>query len=355
MSVQFKPVLWNRNKIIYDAVLLSAVFIYILAYLRIGPMFQEVSLPLDGAILRMRAFGSCAFLLLTCALCIGPLARIDNRFLPLLYNRRHLGVMTASVASVHASYVLGWYFAFSPVDPYVALLAANTSYGQLLGFPFEAFGVFALVVLLALAFTSHDFWLSFLSPPVWKTLHMGLYFAYGSIVLHIVLGSLQAASDPVFTTVVTICVVAVCSLHLIAVRLGSQADAAMALVPAGDTAKPWVEACKIDDIEDKRAVVVALGDDERVAIFRHKETLSAVSNVCAHQNGPLGEGKIIADCITCPWHGYMYRLADGRSPPPFEEKISTYRLKLKGDLVLLDPEALPPGTYVEPVKLGRRK
>ena len=43
----------------------------------------------------MRAFGSCAFLMLTLILCIGPLARLDARFLPLLYNRRHFGVLTA--------------------------------------------------------------------------------------------------------------------------------------------------------------------------------------------------------------------------------------------------------------------
>ena len=36
-----------------------------------------------------RAFGACAFVMLTVILAIGPLARLDRRFLPLLYNRRH--------------------------------------------------------------------------------------------------------------------------------------------------------------------------------------------------------------------------------------------------------------------------
>ena len=91
----------------------------------------------------MQAFGSCAFLLLSLALAIGPLARLDRRFLPLLYNRRHLGVLTFLVALTHASQVLGWYFAFGVADPYVALLAANTSYAQLHGFPFELLGIAA--------------------------------------------------------------------------------------------------------------------------------------------------------------------------------------------------------------------
>ena len=91
---------------------------------------------------------------------------------------------------------------------------------------------------------------------------------------------------------------------------------------------------------------------ERVAIFKYDGKLSAITNACAHQNGPLGEGKVLWGCITCPWHGYQYNLTDGRAPAPFTEKISTYRLKLIGSTILLDPNALPPGTHVDPVIIG---
>jgi methionine sulfoxide reductase heme-binding subunit len=56
-------------------------------------------------------------------------------------------------------------------------------------------------------------------------------------------------------------------------------------------------------------------------------------------------------CITCPWHGWEYRPEDGCSPPPFEEKIATYRVKVVGRRVLIDPDPLPPGTPVEPAKI----
>jgi len=42
-------------------------------------------------------------------------------------------------------------------------------------------GIAALLVLFVMAATSHDFWLSFLTPPVWKALHMSLYAAYGLV------------------------------------------------------------------------------------------------------------------------------------------------------------------------------
>ncbi len=349
MSVRYAPVGWNPSKLVYDGVLLCAVGVYILVFLRVAPAFQSVAQPLDDAILRMRAFGSCAFLMLSFILCIGPLARLDPRFLPLLYNRRHFGVLTCAVAGAHLSYVLGWYFAFSPVDPWVALLSSNTSFGRLSGFPFELFGLFAFAVLLVLAATSHDFWLNFLGPPLWKALHMGVYGAYGAIVLHVALGPLQAGGNPALAIVVTTSVLVVGGLHLVAGWRERGAD--LAAPPAGPDA-PWVAAGPVASLREGRGRIVALPGDERVAIFRHGGRLSALANACAHQNGPLGEGRIIDGCVTCPWHGFQYRPEDGCAPAPFTEKLATYRLKLEGGSIWLDPRANPPGTYVEPVTIG---
>ena len=60
---------------------------------------------------------------------------------------------------------------------------------------------------------------------------------------------------------------------------------------------------------------------------------------------------MVDGCITCPWHGFQYRLADGCAPAPFTEKLATYRLRLEGMQVLLDPRPNPPGTFVEPLVL----
>ena len=95
--------------------------------------------------------------------------------------------------------------------------------------------------------------------------------------------------------------------------------------------------------------MVTVPNGEAVAIFRHAGRLSAVSNLCAHQNGPLGEGRVVDGCITCPWHGFQYRLEDGCAPPPYTEKLATYHLKLDGPTVLLDPRPNPPGTRVAAV------
>jgi nitrite reductase/ring-hydroxylating ferredoxin subunit/DMSO/TMAO reductase YedYZ heme-binding membrane subunit len=346
VSVRYVPVGWNRTKLVYDLVLVACVAAYLLLYLRVAPAFQDVTRPLDLPTLRMQALGSCAFLMLTVVLAIGPLARLDARFLPLLYNRRHFGVLTFLVALGHATQVLGWYFAFGVADPYVALLAANTSYGQVQGFPFELFGMVALAVLAVMACTSHDFWLSFLTPPVWKAVHMAVYGAYAAVVLHVALGRLQSGASPLLAATVALCVTALAALHLASACRERRRDRATA-EPAGPT--PWVDAGPVAALAEGRGLVVPLAGAESAAVFRHGGRLSAVSNLCAHQNGPLGEGRIVDGCVTCPWHGFQYRPQDGCAPAPFTEKIATFRLRLEHGRILLDPRPNPPGTHVEPV------
>jgi nitrite reductase/ring-hydroxylating ferredoxin subunit len=113
-------------------------------------------------------------------------------------------------------------------------------------------------------------------------------------------------------------------------------------------AEASVDVAAVDEIPDGRAKVVCLPGRERVAVFRLGDRLAAVTNVCAHQGGPLGEGKVVRGCLTCPWHGWAYRPEDGCAPPPFVERVATYRVRVAGRRVLLDPDPLPPGTPADP-------
>lgn len=111
-----------------------------------------------------------------------------------------------------------------------------------------------------------------------------------------------------------------------------------------------VEVCKVDRIPEKCATIVSLSG-ERIAVFRYDGKVSAISNVCQHQNGPLGEGRIIDGCVTCPWHGYQYQPESGVAPPPFKETIPTFRVKIVEGSVFVDPRPNPPGTRVEPAQI----
>ena len=347
MSVGYRAVQWTPYKRRYDLALLACVGTYLITFIAAGKLVWRGRESISDEILVLRAFGTCAFILLHVVLAIGPLARLDPRFLPLLYNRRHLGVMTFLLGLAHAILAIGFYHGFGVVNPFVSLLTSNTQYGSLRGFPFETLGLVALTTLFVMAATSHDFWLKNLTPGVWKAIHMLVYVAWAALVMHVALGALQSERSPVYAVLLLGGAALVASLHVIAGAREQKKDAVGAAQPGGAS---WRDIGSIDDIADGRGKVVCLPGAERVAVFRQGETVSAVGNVCAHQGGPLGEGKIIDGCITCPWHGFQYRPHDGCAPPPFAEKIPTYELRIAGRRILLNPVPLPPGTPVEPAR-----
>jgi len=346
MSVQYGAIGWNRQKKVYDVVLVSVLLLYLTLFVGAGVWLNPTA---TAETLLIRAFGTGAFLLLNVVLCIGPLARLDPRFLPLLYNRRHLGVTTFLVALAHGGFGIFQFHSLGNVNPLVSLFISNPRYGSVADFPFQALGFFALIILFLMAATSHDFWLRNLSAPTWKRLHMLVYLAYALLVAHITLGALQSETSPVLAMALIAGVATVISLHLAAAFREKRLDRAK-LKAVGEG---FVEVCKFDRISEKCATVVSISG-ERVAVFRYDGMVSAISNVCQHQNGPLGEGRIIDGCVTCPWHGYQYKPESGAAPAPFKEKIPTFRVKVVDGTVFVHTSPNAPGTYVEPARVESR-
>jgi methionine sulfoxide reductase heme-binding subunit len=81
MSVQYGAISWNWQKKVYDLTLVSLLVLYLAIFVGVG-IWRNPSATAET--LLIRAFGTAAFLLLNVVLCIGPLSRLDRRFLPLL-------------------------------------------------------------------------------------------------------------------------------------------------------------------------------------------------------------------------------------------------------------------------------
>lgn len=332
MGATYKAVQWNGNKTVYDLYVLAALAAFITVFMVVGLATHASGHQADPVVLLIRALGSAAFLMLTIVLMIGPLARLSRRFLPMLYNRRHLGVMTFLVAAAHFGLSLFWYHSGGPLSPFVSVLVSNPLYNSVPGFPFEAFGLAAFVVLFLLAATSHDFWLNNLSAPVWKALHMAIYPAYGLLVLHVAFGALMTEKSPVYPALMILSLVLVSGLHIAAGLREWSRDSGMKGLKTPDG---WIDVCDPADIPDGRAVIAPLPSGDRVAIFRKGARLHAIENACRHQNGPLGEGCLKDGLVTCPWHGWQYRPEDGLSPPPYSERVATYDVKIAGGRVFV--------------------
>lgn len=347
MSHGYRVVNWTPFKRRFDAWMLGGVGVYLISFVLVSAWVPPAGEGFTPVQILIRATGTLAFLLLTFLLCIGPLARLTPRFKPLLYNRRHLGVTTFGVALVHGVLVTVWYHGFGVLNPIVSLLVSNPRYDSLVGFPFESLGLVALLLLFLLAATSHDFWNAHLGPGLWKGIHMTVYVAYALLLGHVALGALQTETHPLYAIAVLTAGAAVAGLQIVTSLVAS--GAAVQSEPDG---QGWLRVGPALDIPDQRAVVVEPAGAERIAVFRDGDTVAAVSNVCRHQGGPLGEGRIIDGCITCPWHGYQYRPEDGCSPEPFTERIATYATRVTQGIVFVHPRPMQPGTRVEPSRIG---
>ena len=362
MSVIYDPVHWTPHKKVYDRLIIAFVASYLALFCGLQLLLHP---QITAETLAIRATGTLAFLMLHIILIIGPLCRLAPRFLPLLYNRRHLGVSMFLVGLVHSIFNFVQFHALGNTDPMVSLFASNTQFGSLARFPFQSLGFFALIILFLMAATSHDFWLKNLSPPVWKALHMSVYAAYAMLVMHVMLGVIQLEKSPVLIGLTGTGMFTVIGMHLAAAIKQRDKDRSSVRkkIPANnmstlqqptghDQPSPeFVYACDVSDIPDNRAKMLTISG-EQIALFKYDGKLSAVHNLCKHQNGPLSEGKIIDGCIPCPWHGYQYLPENGQSPPPFEEKVCTYDVRVVGAKIYVDPKPYPAGTPRPPAMIA---
>jgi methionine sulfoxide reductase heme-binding subunit len=342
MSAGYRAVGWNRSKLRYDAVLLAGLALYLGLFVAVS-LRQHPQATLETILIR--AFGTAALLLLHVILSIGPLCRLSPRYLPLLYNRRHLGVALFLLAAAHGGFALFQFHALGDANPFVSVLTAETRWDSLAHLPFQPFGLAALLILFLMAATSHDFWLANLTAPVWKALHMLVYVAWGLVLLHVAFGVAQDEPAGPLPALLLAGLVWVALLHLSAGFAERTHDR-----NPPQPADGWVDACAVDSILEARARSVLIAG-ERVAIFRWEGRVAALSGVCQHQNGPLGEGRIVDGCVTCPWHGYQYRPEDGASPPPFTEVVPTFAVRIERGRVLVAARPNAPGTRQVPASV----
>lgn len=333
MSVKYRAIHWNPQKKTYDLLLLSLVILFLVSFVSTSIFIHP---NLDPVNLLIRAFGSLSILLIHVVLLIGPLCRLFPNYLPLLYNRRHLGITTFLTAATHGVLSLIQFHGGGDSSLLVSLFTANTQYGSLAQFPFHVLGFFALLILFFMAATSHDFWLKNLGQNFWKRLHMMVYLAYLMVIMHVMLGVIQLESSPILIVFLAIGLISVISLHLLASLHEIKLDRQIKTLKENG----YLYAGLCEQWNEGRARIVSSGK-ERIAIFRYQNKFSALSNRCAHQGGPLGEGKIVGGVITCPWHGYQYQMEDGCSPPPFNEKVPTYQVELIANKVFVNPIPLP--------------
>jgi nitrite reductase/ring-hydroxylating ferredoxin subunit/uncharacterized membrane protein len=104
----------------------------------------------------------------------------------------------------------------------------------------------------------------------------------------------------------------------------------------GTELSDWTDGGTAADVSEGAATCRTVGGVD-VLLVRRQGRVLALADRCAHRGGPLHEGELDAECVTCPLHGSRFRLEDGsveRGPsaypqPTFEVRESDGRLELR--------------------------
>lgn len=69
---------------------------------------------------------------------------------------------------------------------------------------------------------------------------------------------------------------------------------------------------------------------QAIALFNVAGAYYAIDNTCVHRGGPLGEGELEGDTVTCPWHAWQYSVKTGKSLNNPSACVKTYEVKVEG-------------------------
>jgi nitrite reductase/ring-hydroxylating ferredoxin subunit len=82
---------------------------------------------------------------------------------------------------------------------------------------------------------------------------------------------------------------------------------------------------------------VVEADGRSIALFNVAGTFYAIDNACTHQGGPLGEGELAGEVVTCPWHGAKFNVKTGAVlAPPARKGVQSFPVTVQGNDVLAE-------------------
>ncbi|MGB8812668.1 MAG: nitrite reductase small subunit NirD [Paracoccaceae bacterium] len=102
----------------------------------------------------------------------------------------------------------------------------------------------------------------------------------------------------------------------------------------------WIDIGALADIppQGARVVKTALGC---VAVFRTAtDQVFAIDDRCPHKGGPLSEGIVHGNSVTCPLHAWVFSLETGMAQGADEGVVNSYPARVEAGRILLDASRL---------------
>ena len=98
----------------------------------------------------------------------------------------------------------------------------------------------------------------------------------------------------------------------------------------------WTEIGSVDELKQRSLQQIVCGQT-KLALSYKDGRFAAISGVCNHIGGPLGEGRLEGDYVVCPWHYWKFHHRTGQGEPGYEgDQVATYAVKVEDGRVFVD-------------------
>ena len=97
----------------------------------------------------------------------------------------------------------------------------------------------------------------------------------------------------------------------------------------------YIKAADYEELGEGELLGVEV-DGEPVCLAKVDGQVCAFTDNCTHISGPLNEGELDGDVLTCPWHGAQFNVRTGKVlRGPARQDILTYPVKIEGESILI--------------------
>jgi len=96
-----------------------------------------------------------------------------------------------------------------------------------------------------------------------------------------------------------------------------------------------VRVASVNEVKEGEGRVVS-ANGVPIALFKVDGEFYAIHNTCLHKGGPLGEGFLDGNVVTCPWHGWQYDVTTGKNVMMPNIAVKKFNVKIEGNDVFVE-------------------
>ena len=96
----------------------------------------------------------------------------------------------------------------------------------------------------------------------------------------------------------------------------------------------FLRVARREEIPEGQGKVVKVAG-RTLAVFNSGGKFYATDNTCLHRGGPLGEGHVKENIVSCPWHLWGFNVTTGVCTANAEFKLETFPVKVEGEDILV--------------------